>query len=225
MDTFLPQLESGFTSGSGMTCKSSARVDGNDIVISISIDQLVNVTESMKDSLKAQSGNFEDAFDAVFKMLKVQVPEIEHLIIELCDVNGEVIIEIVADGVTDGSSDNPSGGDGFSSFSSISEYIEENKESLIAAFESSFSQSSGMSCKSDITVKGNGFIIEIRIQELSNVDDDTKELLQETYDSMSSTFDTLLESLQAMVPDLEYFRMDVCDKYGDLLATILIGEE
>ena len=89
--------------------------------------------------------------------------------------------------------------------------------------EQAFAKSSGMTCDSSIKVEGMGFIIKININELEDVDSSIKAQLQSTYDSMSSTFEPLLEQMQTELAELEYFEIDVCDKNGDLLATVVAG--
>jgi len=104
--------------------------------------------------------------------------------------------------------------------SSIEEYVEENKDIILGSMEESFTESSGMTCTSDIEVAGNGFIIYININELDDIDDDTKELMQEAYDGMESVWDLMLESMQSEVAELEYIEICVCEGDGDIIATI-----
>lgn len=117
------------------------------------------------------------------------------------------------------------GGSEAASNAKIAEYIEKNEDDLIEGFESSFASSSGMTCSSSIKVEGMGFIIKININELENVESSIKAQLQSTYDSMDSTFEPLLEQMQEELPELEYFEIDVCDKNGDLLATVIAGDK
>ena len=104
----------------------------------------------------------------------------------------------------------------------IVEFLEKNGDDFIAAMESSFATSSGMTCESDVEVIGNGFVVSIKINELQDVPEETKELMQDTYDSMSSMFDGALEEMQKELPELEYWTIKVCEKDGDVLATIRI---
>lgn len=104
--------------------------------------------------------------------------------------------------------------------SEIQDYIDQNKSALLSSMESSFASSSGMTCTSSVKAQGNGMIISININELEDVDSATKNTLQSTYDSMQSTFDALLTQMQSEVSSLEFFTINVCEKDGDLLATI-----
>ena len=107
----------------------------------------------------------------------------------------------------------------------IIEFVEKNKSELLKTMEESFATSSGMTCTSDIKVEGMGFIISININELENIDDATKALMQETYDGMGDIFTQSLSLFQQDLPTLEYYQVQVCEKDGDLLATITAGNK
>ena len=106
----------------------------------------------------------------------------------------------------------------------IVKYVDENRAELLSTMETSFAGASGMSCESNIYVEGDGFVIDIDINGMSNVDDATKELLQETYDTMDDTFDLLLANIQKELPECEYFTINVCDENGEVLAVIDAGK-
>ena len=109
--------------------------------------------------------------------------------------------------------------------SAIEEYLDKNKDVLISSMESSFAGSSGMTCTSDVWVEGMGIVIAININEFDNMDDATKQLMQEAYDTMGATFDSALATMQQELPELEYFEVRVCEVDGDLLATVVAGEK
>lgn len=102
----------------------------------------------------------------------------------------------------------------------VKAYIEANETELLEAFEGSFTESSGMTCTSDITVEGAGFIVTININELNDVDESVKTTLQSSYDSIQSTWDGMLSDMQTELPELEYFEFRICEVDGDLLATV-----
>ncbi len=101
----------------------------------------------------------------------------------------------------------------------VEKYINENKAELISSFESSF-ESSGLTCDTDIYAEGNGMVIDVKINEFDDLDSATKDLLQETYDSMGSVFDAALEEMQKELPELESLKINVCEKDGDVAAVI-----
>lgn len=104
-------------------------------------------------------------------------------------------------------------------------YVEDNKAELISSMEEAFATSSGMTCTSDIKVEGMGFVITLNINELDDVDEATKQLLQDTFSTMEDTFDMLVESMQEEIPDIEYFQVVINEVDGDELVTITAGDK
>lgn len=109
--------------------------------------------------------------------------------------------------------------------SKIKEYVAEHKSELTASMEQSFAASAGLSCDSDIEVKGMGFVISINIHGLDDVPAEQKAQMKEAYDGMSSLFESSLELMQKDLPELEYYQVDVCEEDGDLLASIVAGDK
>ena len=116
------------------------------------------------------------------------------------------------------------GGNTGSDSAKVAKYVNENKEELVSAMESSFSASSAMGCEVDVKAVGNGMVIDVNIAGFNNIPDEQKELLQSTYDAMSSTFDTMLDNLKAEVPEFGYITINVNEEDGDNLATINAGK-
>ena len=116
------------------------------------------------------------------------------------------------------------GGNTGSDSAKVAKYVNENKEELISAMESSFSASSAMGCEVDVKGVGNGMVIDVNIAGFNDIPDEQKELLQSTYDAMSSTFDTMLDNLKAEVPEFGYITINVNEEDGDNLATINAGK-
>ena len=109
--------------------------------------------------------------------------------------------------------------------SKIKEYVAEHKAELLSAMEQSFTASAGLSCDSDIEVKGMGIVISVNIDGLDDVPAEQKAQMKEAYDSMSSVFESSLELMQKDLPELEYYQVDVCEEDGDLLATVVAGDK
>lgn len=111
--------------------------------------------------------------------------------------------------------------------SAIVDYVEENEEELVSSFESAFTMGAGgmLTCDSSIKVEGMGFIITIKINELEDLDADTKAQIKEGFEATGSGYDSLIEQMQEELPDLEYFELVVCEKDGDEIATITVGEK
>lgn len=106
-----------------------------------------------------------------------------------------------------------------SSGNEVENYINDHKTELITSFESSF-EGSGATCETDVRAEGNTMVFDVRINEFDNLDDATKTLLQQTYDGMSSVFDSALKEMQKELPELEGLTINVCEKDGDVAAVI-----
>ena len=106
----------------------------------------------------------------------------------------------------------------------VTKFVNENKSELLESMEESFATSSGMTCTSDIEVIGSGIVISIKINELDNIPKETKDLMQEVYDAMSGTFEGMLSDLQKEIPEVTFMQINVCEKDGDVLATIKAGK-
>lgn len=106
---------------------------------------------------------------------------------------------------------------------SVESYVEKNRDELIETFNSSFS-SSGYSCETELRAEGNGMIFDVKVDALNDLTQEQKDLLQETYDGMSSTFDSSFEQMKEGLPSLEYVVWNVCEADGDIAAVIEAGE-
>ena len=80
--------------------------------------------------------------------------------------------------------------------SKIKEYVAENKAELLSSMEQSFAASAGLSCDSDIEVKGMGFVISLNIHGLDNVPAEQKTAMKEACSALSGTFESALEMMQ-----------------------------
>lgn len=108
--------------------------------------------------------------------------------------------------------------------SKVLEYIQKNEATILNSFEEGFS-ASGMTCRSSLKAEGTGFVVNVNINELQNVDAATKAALQQTYDAMSSSFDSMLSLMKTELPELTYFVFNICDADGNLLAAINAGNK
>ena len=106
----------------------------------------------------------------------------------------------------------------------VAAYVEEYGDVLLESMEYSFAATSGLTCKSTIKAVGSGIVISIKINEFDDIPQETKDLMQQAYDAMSNTFEGTLKDLQAEVPEVTYIKINVCEKDGDILATIKAGK-
>ena len=232
-EDLLEGFEESFEKSSGMTCTTEIKVRGMGFEISINVNELSDIDAETRNQLQATYDSMDATFEMLLDQMQEELPELEYFEIVLRDKEDFVIAAIKTDGkvdtpIVDDENEEESNApvtDSLKSNQKIVNYINLNKADLLEGFESSFASSSGMTCTSDVEVIGMGFVITININELENVDSSTKAQLQSTYDSMSSTFEPLLDQMQTELPELEYFEIDVCDKNGDLLATIVAGEK
>ena len=102
----------------------------------------------------------------------------------------------------------------------VQAYLESAGENFTEELEAGFETSSGMECDSTVEVVGNGIVVNLNVHGLNDVPEDTKEQLQQTYDSMSETFEGILEMLQAECPECDSLTYNVCEEDGDILAVI-----
>ena len=107
--------------------------------------------------------------------------------------------------------------------SAVEAYIAANRTALIQSFTSSF-EASGMTCSADVRVSGSGFIMDVKINELTDVTAEQKAQMQTYYNQAQSSFDALLTTAQTEIPELTYFQFNICDAYGSLIATIKAGQ-
>lgn len=217
LDTFTASF-----SGSGMTCTANISASGNGFTIDVFIDELENLDDTTKELMQETYASLDSVFEEALTEMQTTLPELEYYNINVCDKNGVVIAVIEADGVVTEPEEDPTE-EIISDAGSVAEYIELYSDDIISSFEESFAATSGMTCKSDLKIVGNGFILDICINELENLDDATKQTLQDTYDSMDSTFEASLADMQTAIPGLEYYTVNVCDKNGDLLASVNVG--
>ena len=99
----------------------------------------------------------------------------------------------------------------------VASYVEDAQEMLEETF-------GGSGIQVDVEAEGCGIIVNLKISALNNLTSDEKSDLQRQYDSMSGTFESLLDEMQEEVPELEYMVYNVCESDGDLAAKIEIGK-
>ena len=109
--------------------------------------------------------------------------------------------------------------------SKVASYVEKYGSSLVSGLEEAFATSSGMTCESSVKAEGTGIIIDIKINELDNLTQEQKDLMQGAYDAMGSSFDVTLTTVQKEISEVTYMTINVCEKDGDVVATIQSGQK
>lgn len=106
----------------------------------------------------------------------------------------------------------------------VAAYVDAHRAEILSSFEEGFSVS-GMTCTSSVVAEGTGFVVKVNIDQLNDLDSATANMMQQTYDAMSSTFDGMLETMKQELPELTYFVFDICEADGDTIATIEAGNK
>lgn len=122
---------------------------------------------------------------------------------------------------TNGPSEDPNA----AKYAKVADYVEKNRQDLLDSFVSNFTSSgAGLTCTADITASKDGFVITVKIEQFDDLADDVKAQLQAAYDAQDSFFEASLETMKEELPELGYYTIRVCDKDGELLATINAGD-
>ena len=103
----------------------------------------------------------------------------------------------------------------------VAAYVKDNGDAIVDSFIGSLT-SSGMTCEVDIKAVGCGIVLDAKINELEDVPDELKDQMQEMYDAMDSYFDVMLAAAQKELPELEYITFNICERDGDIVATLKI---
>lgn len=113
---------------------------------------------------------------------------------------------------------------GASAEEKIADFVREHEDELVEKMVGSAESTAGMDVEASIKASGLGMIMTLKFGNLQDVPESTKELLQQQYDAQASTFEDALEMMQTDLPELEYYKVLVCDKDGDVLATVVAGD-
>lgn len=103
----------------------------------------------------------------------------------------------------------------------VAAYVKDNGDAIVDSFIGGLT-SSGMTCEADIKAVGCGIVLDAKINELEDVPDELKDQMQEMYDAMDSYFDAMLAAAQKELPELEYITFNICERDGDIVATLKI---
>lgn len=104
----------------------------------------------------------------------------------------------------------------------VADYVAANESMLITAFETGFT-SSGLTCSTTAKAEGTGIILTINVNELDNLAAEQKTVMQTTFDQMAPSLSANLAEIQKEIPELDYIKVNVCEKDGDHVATINVG--
>lgn len=103
----------------------------------------------------------------------------------------------------------------------VADYVAANGSKIISEFEASFT-TSGMTCNSTIEAVGKGIVVKVCVNEIVDLTADQKKVMQDTFDQGASQFGAGFDDMKAEIPALTYIRFDICEKDGDLVASLNI---
>ena len=90
----LSSMETSFASSSGMTCTSSIEVKGAGFIISVNINELDNLDDSIKEQMQSAYDSMQSAFDGMLEEMQQELPELEYFEIIVCEKDGDEISTI-----------------------------------------------------------------------------------------------------------------------------------
>lgn len=99
----------------------------------------------------------------------------------------------------------------------VSQYVEENKEKIVADFKNNFGPSN---LETEIEVQGRGFVITF-IDQIENISDEEKEEIQKIFDAYEPYFEEMLTEMKKDIKELQTFEFRVCDKNGNTYISVV----
>lgn len=216
-DELAAAYEKAFATSSGMTCTSSVEAQGKGLVIKININEFDNLPEATKKTFQKTYDNMMDQFNASLELEQKKFPGLEYFKLYVCEKDGDVIAVINVDG----SEKNDSGTTNVPQTpeEKVAQYVADNEEMICDSLNKGFEQV-GLACTMTIKAEGKGIVIRINLDLFDNLDDETKKLVQDTYDNDKTKYVQLLTNIQKSLPELEYIKLCMCEKDGDEIAVI-----
>lgn len=102
-------------------------------------------------------------------------------------------------------------------------FVEERGQALLDEKAETFVTSLGLSCEKSIEAVGCGFVMTFKICEMEEVSDRQKKIQQAEYDKRQAEIDSMLFAYQEELSLIEYFQINICDKYGNVVAVLKAG--
>ena len=213
-------MEQGFVSSSGMTCKSTIEAKGDGVVIKFNVNELDNVPQENKNAVQTTLDASKSALALSLKEIQQEVPEIKSLEIYLCEKDGDLIAKVTVDESTPSTTPGTTTPDIDTGTPDpkIQAFVDEQGQAFVDGVAQGFA-GSGMTCKASIEAKGNGVVVVISINELENVSQADKDAMQANMPTVEASLKTALATLTAIVPEIKFMQLHICDKNGDVLAS------
>ena len=108
----------------------------------------------------------------------------------------------------------------------VAQYVEMNSTELADGIKEGF-ELSGLSCTADVKAVGCGIVIGINVTMFEDLSAEDKQIVDEAYDDSSATaaFDKALKELQTELPEAKYLQINICEKDGDVITEIVVGNK
>ncbi len=88
-------MESSLAS-SGMECKTSIEVIGNGFIITLKMVGVDNIDASAKAQMQSSLNQMQDYYDSLLSAMQLELPELEYLVYELCEEDGDFLADVTA---------------------------------------------------------------------------------------------------------------------------------
>jgi len=95
-EELLSAMEASFATSSGMTCTSSIEVEGDGFIISININELEGVEDSVKQQLQDTYDQMSAYFNSALEEMQKEVPELKYYKVRVCEKDGDLLALIHA---------------------------------------------------------------------------------------------------------------------------------
>ena len=142
------------------------------------------------------------------------------------DENGEVFtpnegtpLPLPTDNVTEPTE--PSAPAGKTDAEKVADYVAVYGEEFADGFVQGFT-STGLTCTSAIRAEGTGILLTVNVNEYENFTAEQKATMQASYDQATPSLKASLSAVKALIPELSYVKIEMCEKDGDLIAVINI---
>ena len=78
-----------------MECETTIEADGNDMIYTICMSEMDNLSSDEKELYQTTFDEMKPQFQSSFAPTKTMLPDLEKVIINFCEKDGDIIAEIV----------------------------------------------------------------------------------------------------------------------------------
>ena len=91
---FLAFVIDGYSKSSGAVCRGSLAAVGDSVTVNVYVGGLENLSEETKSQIQSTYDTMGHGYSQLFQDVKKDVPELKAMIINLCEEDGDKIVEI-----------------------------------------------------------------------------------------------------------------------------------